>query len=395
MSGQEQEGTDYASFQNEIYFAGMGGQTPDLPMTFPELEARAKDELDPSAFGYVAGGATSEDTVQENEEAFRRWRIVPRHLRDVAQRDLRVELFGTTFQAPVVLAPIGVQSIVHDEAELAVARAAAELEIPFCLSTVASYPMEEVAEAAGDCPRWFQLYWPAERELTDSFIRRAEAAGYEAIVVTLDTRKLAWRPRDLAGAYLPFLHGQGIANYTSDEVFLEGVPEMEDEEQAKVLRWVQVYSDESQTWEDLEDLCDRTDLPVIVKGVLHPRDAEHALDAGVAGVGVSNHGGRQVDGSIAALDALPDVVEAVGGRAPIVFDSGIRTGSDAMKALALGADVVMLGRPYIYGLGLAGEEGVEHVVRSFLADLDLAMALSGLTTVDELDPDILVRRPGD
>lgn len=390
---QQQHGTDFASFQNEIYFAGMGGQTPDLPMTFPELEARAKEELDPEAFGYVAGGATSEDTVEENAEAFRRWRIVPRHLRDVSQRDLRVEIFGTTLPAPVVLAPIGVQGIVHDEAELAVARAAADVGVPFCLSTVSSYTMEEVAEAAGDTRRWFQLYWPAERELTDSLIQRAEDAGYEAIVVTLDTRKLAWRPRDLAGAYLPFLHGQGIANYTSDDVFEQGVPDMDDEQQAKVLRWVQVYSDESQTWEDLDDLCRRTDLPIVVKGILHPEDAERALDAGVAGIGVSNHGGRQVDGSIAALDALPDVVEAVDGRAPIVFDSGIRTGSDGMKAYALGADVVMLGRPYVYGLGLAGQDGVAHVVRSFLADLDLAMALSGFTQLDELSPDVLVRRP--
>lgn len=388
--GADAGGTNHAGYQYEIYFAGMGGQTPDLPIGYEALEERARSELDGAAYGYVAGGAASEDTVRANRDAFRRWHLVPRHLRDVDDRDLSVELFGTRLSAPVVLAPIGVLSIVHDEGEVAVARGVADLDIPFTLSTVASRPMEEVADAAGDGPRWFQLYCPADRELTRSFLTRAEDAGYTAVMVTLDTRLLAWRPRDLRAAYLPFLHEEGIANYTSDPVFLDSLDEsIEDESQRKVLRWVQVYADASQTWDDLEWLCAQTELPVIVKGVLHPDDARLAIDAGVAGIGVSNHGGRQVDGSIGALDALPEVVAAVGDAVPILFDSGIRTGSDAMKAIALGADAVLLGRPYVWGLGLGGDDGVRHVVRSFLADLDLTMALSGCATIDDIGADLL------
>jgi lactate 2-monooxygenase len=383
-------GTNHAGYQYEIYFAGMGGQRPEFPIGYDELEERAREELDEAAYGYVAGGAASEDTVRANADALRRWRLVPRHLRDVEERDLSIELFGSALSAPVALAPIGVLSIVNEQGETAAARGVSELGIPFTLSTVASKPIEEVAEAAGDGPRWFQLYWPADRELTKSFLARAEDAGYTAILVTLDTRLLAWRPRDLRGAYLPFLHEEGIANYTSDPVFLDSLDEnIEDESQRKVLRWVQVYADASQTWEDLEWLCEQTELPVVVKGVLHGDDARLALDAGVAGISVSNHGGRQVDGSIGALDALPDVVAAVGDRAPILFDSGIRTGADAIKALALGADLVMLGRPYAWGLAIGGEDGVRHVVRSFLADLDLSMALCGCATPDDISADLL------
>lgn len=388
----EQAPAQFAAFQNELYFAGLGGQTPPLPARYDQLLERAREELDERAFGYVAGGASSEETMDANRAAFGRWRIVPRHLRDVSSRDLSVELFGSWLPSPVLLAPIGVQSIVNDEAELAVARAAASLDTPIVLSTLSSHPLEDVAEAHGDTPRWFQLYWPADRELTTSLLRRAEDSGFTAVMVTLDTRLLGWRPRDLATAYLPFLHGEGIANYRTDPVFRASLDEgIEDEQQREVLRWIQVYADQTQTWEDLAWLCERTDLPVVPKGILHPADVDLALDAGCQGIGVSNHGGRQVDGSIGALDALPDVVVAVDGRVPVVFDSGLRTGSDAMKALALGADAVLLGRPYVWGLGLAGEEGVRFVTRAFLADLDLALALSGITSLDELSPDVLTR----
>lgn len=383
---------DHAAFQYEIYFAGMGGERPDLPMTSEGLHERAWEELDEGAYGYVAGGAASEDTMRANRQAFKRWRIVPRHLRDVSERDLSTEVLGTQMPTPLLLAPIGVQSIVHEEAELAVARAAASLAVPFCLSTVSSYSMDEVAEQMGDSPRWFQLYWPADRELTKSFLRRAEDNGYSAVVVTLDTRLLAWRPRDLAQAYLPFLHGEGLANYVSDDVFVDSLDEsIEDEQQRQVMRWIQVYADPAQTWDDLKWLCEQTDLPVVVKGVLHPEDATLSVDAGVAGVQVSNHGGRQVDGAIGALDALPGVVKAVGDDVAVLFDSGIRTGSDIIKALALGADAVMLGRPYLWGLGLDGEDGVRHVVRSILADLDLSMALSGLATLEDITDEVLTR----
>lgn len=383
-------GAEHAAYQYEIYLAGVGGQTPDLPIGYEELEARARDELDTGAFGYVAGGAASEDTVRANAEAFRRWRLVPRHLRDVTERDLSTELFGSRLTTPVALAPIGVLSIVHDDAEVAVARAAADVDVPMTLSTVASRSLEEVADASGDGTRWFQLYWPADRDLTRSLLSRAEEAGYTAVMVTLDTRLLAWRPRDLRRAYLPFLHEEGLANYTSDPVFVASLDDqIEDERQRRVLRWIQVYADPSQTWEDLAWVCDQTELPVIAKGVLHGDDARLAIDAGVAGIGVSNHGGRQVDGAIGALDALPHVVAAVGDEVPIVFDSGIRTAADALKALALGADTVLLGRPYVWGLGLEGSDGVRHVLRSFLADLDLTAALCGCATLDDVGADLL------
>ncbi|MBW3562285.1 MAG: lactate 2-monooxygenase [Actinobacteria bacterium] len=381
----------FGNFQHEIYLAGIEGVVPDLPVSYEALVERAWEELDSGAFGYVRGGAATEDSMRANRESFRRWRIVPRMLRDVGTRDLRTELFGRTYDSPVLLAPIGVQSIVHGEAEVAVGRAAAGLGVPMVLSTVSSYSMEEVASEMGDGPRWFQLYWPAERDLTKSLISRAEEAGYGALMVTLDTRTIAWRPRDLSQAYLPFLHAEGIANYTSDPVFLEGKPDLEDDEQATVLRWLQVYSDLSQTWEDLEWLCEQTDLPILVKGVLHPDDARRAVDVGVSGIAVSNHGGRQVDGAIGALDALPGIVEEVGDETTITFDSGIRSGADMVKALALGADAVMIGRPYVWGLGLAGDDGVRHVLRWLLADLDLTMSMSGFASLDDLSPDVLVR----
>jgi L-lactate dehydrogenase (cytochrome) len=313
-------------------------------------------------------------------------------LRNIEQRDLRVEVLGTPLPAPVMLAPIGVQSIVHPDGELAVARAASSLGVPMIASTAASYSLEEIASANGDGPRWFQLYWPREEELAASFLSRAEHAGYRAIVVTLDTFMLAWRPRDLANAYLPFLNSIGIANYLSDPVFLAPLAEPpEKDPQSAVLRFLSLFSDPTVTWERLGFLREHTTLPILLKGILHPKDARRAVDAGVDGLIVSNHGGRQVDGAIGALDALPGVVDAVSGAVPVLFDSGVRTGADAIKALALGARAVLLGRPYMWGLALGGENGVRAVVRSFLADLDLTLGLSGYTAPSQLDRDALER----
>lgn len=392
----------YNAYQYGIYFEGMAGQTPKLPVTYDGLREAAREVLDAKADGYVAGSAGSEATEAANRAAFRRWRLVPRMLTDVAERDLSVEVLGRRHPTPLFLGPVGVQSIVHDEAELATARGAAAVEVPFVLSTVSSYPMEEVAEAAGDHPRWYQLYWPTEDELTDSLIQRAADAGYEAVVVTLDTRLLAWRPRDLATAYLPFLHAEGLANYLTDPVFLAGLPDggeavrsegwrsMSDEtRQAAVLRWVSVFSNPGSTWRELTALCARSPLPVLVKGIQHPDDARLAIDAGVAGMIVSNHGGRQVDNAVGALEMLPEVVDAVGGDAAVLFDSGVRGGADVAVALALGAQAVLIGRPYVWGLALAGADGVEHVLRCLLADLDLTLALSGLRSVAECSRDIL------
>ncbi|MFA9443989.1 alpha-hydroxy-acid oxidizing protein [Egicoccus sp. AB-alg6-2] len=372
----------------------MGGQVPELPVTYDALEARARDHLDDRAFGYVAGSAGAERTAAANREAFGRWRLVPRMLVDVAERDLEVELLGRTLPAPLLAGPVGVLSIVHPEAEKAVARAMAGLGLPSVLSTVSSFPLEEVADAAGEGPRWFQLYWPAEDPVTDSLLQRAADAGYEAVMITLDTRLLAWRPRDLATAYLPFLHAEGLSNYLTDPVFAAGVAEPNEHlsaTQAAVMRWIQVFSDPAQTWSHLRELCARSPLPVLVKGIQHPDDARLAIDAGVAGLVVSNHGGRQVDNAIGSLDALPGVVAAVADEVPVLFDSGVRTGADAAVAIALGAKAVLIGRPWVWGLALAGEDGVRHVFRCLLADLDLTLALAGIASVRDLDRGVLVR----
>ncbi len=378
--------------QLQVYLAGMQGQKPAIPVSYEELERQAKEKLSPEAYGYVAGGAGGEQTMRANREAFDHWQIVPRMLRDVSARTLATRVFDLDLPAPVLLAPIGVQSIVHPEAEVAVARAASAEGVPFILSTASSKTLEEVAQAAGKGPRWFQLYWGRDPELTASFLARAETAGYTAVVVTLDTNLLSWRERDVQNAYLPFLLGEGIANYLSDPVFRASLAQPPEQDmQSAIFRFVQVFTNPTLTWADLAFLRAHTRLPLILKGIVHPDDARHALDAGMDGLVVSNHGGRQVDGAIAALDALPGVVEAVAGRVPVLFDSGIRRGTDAFKALALGARAVLLGRPYIWGLGLAGETGVRDVLLNFLADFDLTLALSGYTSPAELDAATLTR----
>ncbi len=382
----------FGNFQYEIYAGGLAGETPKLPLRSEELQERAREVLSPQAFGYVAGSAGAELTARANLQAFERWQIVPRMLRDVAERDLSTTILGTPMPAPVLLAPVGVQSIVHPQAELAVGRAAASSALPFILSTASSHSIEDVADAVGQASRWYQLYWPRERELAASFVTRAGDAGYEAIVVTLDTWMLGWRPRDLQNAYLPFLKGEGVANYFSDPVFrgaLEKPPE--EDPGAAIGHWAYQFSNPSVTWADLAWLREQTALPIVLKGILHADDARLALDAGVDGLIVSNHGGRQVDGAIAALDALPGVREAVGDSFPLLFDSGIRTGADVFKALALGADAICLGRPYMWGLALDGQAGVEHVLRCLLGELDLTLALSGHTEIAQLERSSLTR----
>ncbi|MEA2499121.1 MAG: lactate 2-monooxygenase [Actinomycetota bacterium] len=384
----------FMNYQNEIYLGGLSQQRPSFPLSIPELEARAYEAMTPEARGYVEGGAGSGYTMRANRDAFDRWRIVPRMLNDVAERDLSIELFDRTYPAPVLLAPIGVQSIVHPEGELAVARAAAQVGLPMILSTAASHSIENVAEASGSGARWFQLYWPNDETLTRSFIARAEEAGYEALVVTLDTSLLAWRPADLQSAYLPFLMGQGIANYITDPTFRAALEKDPEEDMTgAVMRWVQVFSNPAYTWDDLAMIRSATDLPILLKGVLHPDDARKAVEHGMNGVIVSNHGGRQVDGSIATLDALPAVVAEVGDDFPVLVDSGVRTASDALKAVALGARAVLLGRPYIWGLTLGGEAGVIQMLRAYLAELDLTLALTGNRSLSTVGRETIQPRP--
>ncbi len=378
--------------QLQIYLAGMAQQKPATPVSYEALKAKAREVMTPEAYDYVAGGAGSEDTMRANREAFQRWRIVPRLLRDVAGRDLRVEVLGQPLHAPLLLAPVGVLSIVHEGAEVAVARAAAAVGVPMILSTASSRSIEQVAEANGEANRWFQLYWPKSNDFAASLVRRAEAAGYSALVVTIDTYLLAWRDRDIDNAYLPFLYGEGLANYFSDPVFRAALDEPpEANPRQAILYFAQQFANPSLTWDDLSFLREYTRLPILLKGILHPDDARKALDHGIDGLIVSNHGGRQMDGGLAALDALPPIVEAVQGNMPVLFDSGIRRAADVLKAVALGARAVLLGRPYVFGLGVGGEQGVQDVVLNLLADLDLTLGLAGCRSFADVGRKNLVR----
>jgi L-lactate dehydrogenase (cytochrome) len=379
-----------ADFYVEIYGRGMGGETPAVPVPVEDLERLARETMPERAANYVFAGAGTEDTMRANREAFRRRRIVPRMLRDVAERDLSTTVLGTALPAPLLLAPIGVQKVVHEEGELGTARAAAALGLPLIASTASHFTMEEIAEAGGDGPRWFQLYWPNDPELLESFVGRAEAAGYGAIVVTVDTFIPGWKPRDLQQAWLPFLEGSGNANYFQDPVFRAGLEQTPEEDiGAATGRYIGVLSNPALAWEDLAKLRELTSLPILVKGIQHVDDAREAASRGIDGIVVSNHGGRQVDGALASLDALEPIAAAVGGELAVLFDSGVRTGADVFKALALGADAVCLGRPYVWGLALDGQAGVETVLKMVLAELDLTMALCGLTRPDQLGAEIL------
>jgi lactate 2-monooxygenase len=376
----------------QIYMQALSGGELSIPIPLAALEQKAREVLSPQAFDYVAGGAGGEDTMRANREAFYRWRIVPRMLRDVSQRDLSAELLGARLPAPVILGPVGVQGIINKEAEVATARAAASLGLPFVLSTVSSCSIENVAQSMGNSVRWFQLYWGKNPELTASMLQRAERAGYSALVVTLDTHSLGWRERDLQHGYLPFIVGQGLANYFSDPVFRGLLPQPPEQNPAAAIQlWGSLFSNTALTWKDLAFLRQHTRVPTLLKGILDSNDAARALDAGVDGIIVSNHGGRQVDGAIGALDALPVVVREVNGRVPVLFDSGIRRGADVFKALALGAKAVLIGRLYAWGLAVAGEQGVRDVLLNLLAEFDLTLALSGHASCRTLDSSTLTR----
>jgi lactate 2-monooxygenase len=406
--------------QSEIYRNGALGRPPLVPAGWPALEAAASRAMSEDAWAYVAGSSGLETTTTANSAAFDRWQLVPRMLRDVSARDLSVELFGTRYPFPVIAAPIGVLELAHPEADLGIARAASALGIPYVASNQASIAMEETFAATPGAPHWFQLYWSSSDELVTSLVTRAEKAGAEAIVITLDTHMLGWRPRDLDLAYLPFAHGLGIAQYTSDPVFRKLVAQRavdslaaprpkitpavirtlldmtrhypgkfwpnlrSPEPRAAVDTFLEVFSRSSLTWDNLDFVRKLTKLPILLKGIQHPDDAELAVRHGMDGIIVSNHGGRQLDRAIGSLDALPGIVDRVAGRLPVLFDSGIREGSDIAIALALGASAVLVGRPWVYGLALAGAAGAEAVLRNLVADFDLALGLSGHRSIAEL-----------
>lgn len=418
--------------QSAIYRAGASGVRPAVPTRWDDLVAAAERAMSPDAWAYVAGSAGRERTADANHAAFDRRAILPRVLRDTTGRDLSVELFGHRYPAPVLAAPVGVLELVHRDADLAIARAAASLGLPTVLSSQASVPMERVAAEGGGGPLWFQLYWSSDDDLVASLVERAERIGARAIVVTLDTQQLGWRPRDLDRGSLPFIRGMGIAQYTSDPVFRRLVarraaaPPSPDAPRPKVtpaavrtlvgmtrrypgrfganLRsgeprvavetFLDVFSRPDLTWDDLPRMRELTALPIVLKGVQHPDDARRALDAGVDGVVVSNHAGRQIDGAIATLDALPGVVAAVDERIPVLLDSGVRGGADIVTALALGARAVLVGRAWVYGMAIAGETGAAEVLRNLVAEFDLTLGLSGHRSPADLSADLLADRAG-
>lgn len=380
------------NYGNNVQFQVYGtGKKSEIPVSFEEMEKLTKEKLNEASFYYIAGGAGSESSMRGNRRAFDKWKIVPRMFCDVSERDISINLFGKKYHTPVLFAPIGVQTIAHPEGELEVARAASELNIPFIASTAASFSLEKISDVLADSPKWYQLYWSSDHEIAASMVKRAEENGYEAIVVTLDTPMMGWREKDIEHAYLPFLKGEGVANYLADPVFrsrLHKAPE-EDPESA-ILLWTRLFGNPSLTWEDLAFLRKQTKLPILLKGILHKEDAKLALEHGMDGIIVSNHGGRQVDGTISTLEALEDICNELKGKFPILVDSGIRRGSDIYKALAIGADAVLIGRPFMYGLALGGKDGVKQVMNNIIADFDLSMALSGQRKISELSASLLV-----
>lgn len=414
--------TSGSNRQKEIYTDGFAGKLPIVPIDPQKLEEQAAAKMTMQARGYILGGAGQESTIRSNRTAFEKYKIVPRMLRNVSERDTSIQLFGQKYPTPFLLSPIGVLEMVHPEADLAVGKAAASLNIPYIFSNQSSKPMEEVASGMGNSTRWFQLYWSKSQELVASFVKRAEACGCSAIVVTLDTNMLGWRTRDLDLAYLPFMEGRGIAQYTSDPVFQKLLEESEPAAKREltfqllrglvamvnnypgngfftklksgkpikaIQKFVNIYSNPALTWNDLKFLRQHTKLAILLKGILHPDDACLAVDHGMDGIIISNHGGRQVDGSISTFEALPKIAEAVASRIPILLDSGVRGGADVFKALALGASAVCIGRPYVYGLTLAGQAGVSEILRNFMSDFDITMGLAGCKNISEITKDTL------
>jgi lactate 2-monooxygenase len=410
--------------QREIYLNGFSGLRSNVPIDLQTLEETARQRISKKAFAYIAGGAGKESTLLRNREAFEKFSIVPRMLCNVGERDTSIELFRQKLPSPFLLSPVGVLEMVNKQADLAVARAAAGLHVPYIFSNQASVPMEVCAAAMGHSPRWFQLYWSKSKDLVASFVQRAERSGCSALVVTLDTTMLGWRTRDLELAYLPFLEGKGIAQYTSDPVFqhlleqpyppapkrkitlqtIRGLVQMVNNypgigffrklKSGKPLKAVQtftnIYTNPFTTWNDLQFLREHTTLPIVLKGILHPDDARKAMDYGMDGIIVSNHGGRQVDGSVSTIEMLPAIAQVVQKKIPVLLDSGIRGGADVFKALALGASAVCIGRPYVYGLAIAGEQGVREVVQNLQADFELTMALAGCKDISEIKRETLL-----
>ena len=404
----------------EIYIGGARGARPQIPMRFEELEARAKRVMGHKEFGYVYTGAGDQNSVKNNREAFSKYKIVPRMLRDVSVREIRTSVSYFKNIPPLFLSPVGVLNLACKNGDLELAKACKAVGVPLIISNQASQPMEEISHQLDGSPFAFQLYWSKSDELVRSFIGRAEKSGAKALFITLDTTLLGWRPIDLNNAYLPFLLGEGIAQYTSDPVFNQlkekyaqtksidaprgnlisqvinayklmknhpgGVfKNMSSRDAIKAVRcFIDIYTRPSLSWDEIKKAREWTDLPIFLKGILHSDDALKAKDYGINGLLVSNHGGRQVDGAISSLDALVNIRKRIDRDFPIILDSGVRTGADIFKALALGADAVGIGRPYVYALGLGKARGVKEYLTNLMAEFELNMALAGCRSISEI-----------
>lgn len=358
------------------------GSVEKYPINFQELELAAKEKLAAGPFGYIRSSAGGEETYRKNTESFGKYFIIPRFLTDVSTLNTEVNLFGRTYPHPLFIAPVGVNRIAHEDGEIAVAKAAAKYNFPYIQSTVSSYSIEEITEATPESSKWFQLYWSQNKEIAFSMVKRAEQAGYEAIVLTVDTVMLGWREEDVRNQFSPLKRGFAKGNYASDPIFMAALPDHEEE--TIIASIIENVYHPTLNWENIAELKEKTSLPILIKGILHPEDAKLAIRNGVDGVIVSNHGGRQLDGVIASIDALSDIVKAVDNKIPVLFDSGIRRGSDAVKALALGATAVLIGRPFVWGLAANGQVGVEKVLENFLQETKVSISLSGASSLEEL-----------
>ncbi len=375
----------------DLLLKNINAQAP-FPISFADLEKAVADKIDAGPYGYVRSGAGGEQTLRNNRAAFEKYSIIPRFLNNVATIDTTIELFGKTHPTPLLFAPVGMNKMAHEDGELAVVRAANHIKIPYIQSTVSSYALEDVAQAAPNATKWFQLYWSTNEEIAYSMAARAEAAGFEAIVLTVDTVMLGWREEDVRNQFSPLKLGYARGNYVNDPVFMSSLPD--DSFEAYVQGVLQNVFHPTLDWDNVRELKRRTKLPILLKGILHPEDAKLAVENGIDGIIVSNHGGRQLDGVIGSLDALPAIVEVVKGQVPVILDSGVYRGMDALKALALGADAVAIGRPFVYGLALDGQRGVEKVMTNLYDELKVSMALAGATSVNDLRNVTLVKNNG-
>lgn len=407
--------TNHSGYQRDIYAAF----APPIQSTCPErLQEQAKKVLTPEAWDYIDGSAALGITQRANREAFDKYPLIPRMLRNVTERSTRITLFGKEYDSPILAAPIGVQEIAHRDGETATAKACRAQNVPMILSTAATRTIEQVAEANGDGERWYQLYWPKSDSITISLLNRAKSAGFTTLVVTLDTFVLGYRSRDLDRSYLPFLYqAQGVQIGFSDPVFnkeFEALPppSLDDLKQllskagksplllakllarSKTLRKCRAWLDELnsgtyKSWDQLSLLRKHWDGPILLKGIQSIHDARLAIEYGMDGIIVSNHGGRQLSGAVSSLDCLANICSdpAITSKLTILFDSGIRTGSDVIKAMALGANGVLLGRPYVFGLSVNGQRGIEEVFKGLKADLEITMGQLGIDalTREQLD----------